>query len=159
MTSGASSTTAASASSIGTTQVSCTETEVIETLVTSNLIQTRPTDLSNKQDLISKGLSFNSNSPSIEIDLPKRGAIVRDVKLPSKNIAEIEIIFVIESGLKTSPIRGSPTGLPSEKFPTEKVRDIIINIIRTTDGNAPEDVTLSVIVCGEDLPSTTTTGE
>jgi len=132
---------------------------LVEILVTSNLIQIRPVDLSNKQDLITKGLDFNRNVSSIEIDLPQRGAIVRDMKLSSKNIAEIEVIFVIESGLKTSPIRGSPSALPNEKFPTEKVRDITINILKTNDTGLPQDVTLSVIVCGEDLPSTTTASE
>jgi len=139
--------------------VTCTEIELVETLVTSNLIQIRPVDLSNKQDLITKGLDFSSNVSSLELDLPKPGAIVRDVKLSSKNIAEIEVIFVIESGRKTSPIRGSPSALPNDKFPTEKVRDITINILKTNDNGLPQDVTLSVIVCGEDLPTTTTAGE
>jgi hypothetical protein len=148
-----------SASSTGTTPMTCTETELVETLIALNLIQTRPVDLPNKRDLIGKGLDFNNSSPSFEIDLPKRGAIVRDIKLPSKNVAEIEVIFITESGRKTTPISGAPTALPTENFPTEKVLDIIINIIRTTDGNLPQDVQLSVIVCGEDLPSTTSGGK
>ncbi len=139
--------------------MTCTETELVETLVRSNLIQIRPIDLPNKQDLITKGLNFNSNFPSIEIDLPKRGAIVRDIKLLSNSIVEIEVIFVIESGLKTSPIRGSPIALPNDEFPTEKILDITINIIKTTNDDLPENVTLSVIVCGEDLPSTPTASE
>jgi hypothetical protein len=155
VTSGISSST--STSSISTTQVTCTETEAIKTLVRSNLIQIRPIDLPNKKDLIKKGLDFTRNFASIDIDLPKRGAIVRNIKLLSKNVAEIEVIFVIESGFKTSPIRGSPIALPNDKFPTEKIRDIIINIIKTNDDDFPQDVTLSVIVCGEDLPSTTKT--
>ena len=147
----------ASTTTTTTTTVSCTETELIETLVASNLIQIRPTEPSNIQDLISKGVDFNSNSPSIEIDLPKRGAVVRDVKLHSKNIAEIEVIFVIESGVKLPAIRGSPTVLPYEQFPTEKVREILINVLKTTDNASPQDVTLCVIVCGEDIPTTTST--
>lgn len=139
--------------------MTCTETELVETLVSSNLIQIRPVGLLNTQDLITKGLDFNKNNSSIEIDLPKRGAIVRDIKLPSKNVEEIEVIFVVESGAKTSPVRGSPTALPTSEFPGEKVLDIIINILKTTDDELPQGVTLSVIVCGEDLPSSTTGGE
>lgn len=138
-----------------TTTASCTETEVIDILVASKLITIRPGDSSNIQDLISKGVDFKSKSPSIEIDLPNRGAIVRDVKIHSKNVAEIEVVFIVESGNKLPAIRGAPTALPTGQFPTEKVLDIIINIIKTTDNDAPQDVTLCVIVCGEDLSSTT----
>jgi hypothetical protein len=123
------------------------------------LIQTRPTDLTNKQDLQTTGVDFSSNSPSFEINLPSTGAIVRNVKLSSKNIAEIEVIFVTASGLTTSPIQGSPIDFPTVNFPTEKVHNITINIIKTTDGGVPQSVTLSIIVCGEDLATTTTTGE
>ena len=108
--------------------------------------------------MISKGLDFLNNTPSIEIDLPNRGAVVRDVKISSKNVDEVEVTFVTESGVQTPPIRGSPTDLSKDQFPTEKVRDIIITILNTTDNAAPEDVVLSIIVCGEDLPATTVTG-
>jgi len=147
------------ASSIGTTPVTCTEIELIGTLIASNLVQTRPTDLPNKQNLQTTGVDFTSNSPSFEIDLPSTGAIVRNVKLSSKNVAEIEVIFVTASGLTTSPIRGSPVNFPTDNFPTEKVRNITVNIINTTDASFPQSVTLSIIVCGEDLTTTTTTGE
>ena len=152
-------TTTVSTSTLKTTPMTCTEAEVIEILVTSNLIQIRPDNLNNKEDLISKGLDFNTSTPTFEIDLPKRGAIVRDVQLHSKNIDEVEVVFVVESGRLTAPIRGSPSALPKDEFPTEKVRDITINILSTTDHSSPQDVTLSVIVCGEDLPTVTTAGE
>ena len=91
------------------------------------------------------------------IDIPKGGAIVRDIKVPSSNIAEIEVIFKTESGVQTAPIRGAPTSLPKDKFPTDKVSEIVIKVIKTTDDKAPEDVTLSIIACAEGVTTGTTT--
>ena len=132
--------------------------EYIDTLVSTDSIKTTPKDISDKEDLIKNGVDFTDKTPTFVIDVPKGGAIVRDIKLSSTNIDEIEVTFTTRSGQETTPIRGSPTLLPTDKFPTEKVVEIIIKVIKTTDNQSPKDVTLSVIACAEGTVTTTTTG-
>jgi hypothetical protein len=136
----------------------CNEMEYVNTLIATSAVRTTPTDVPNKGDFITKGVDFTDNTPTIFIDITNGGAIVRDVELPSTNIVQVEIIFTTESGRKTSPIRGAPTSLPTNEFPTEKVVEIIINVIETSDGSAPKDVTLSVVACAESTTSVTSTG-
>lgn len=140
-----------------TTPKFCDEMEYINSLVATNSVRTKPVDLSNKEDLISKSVDFTNQQLTIIIDLPHGGAVVRDVKLPSSNVAQIEVTFTTVSNRTTSPIRGAPTSLPTNAFPTEKVTEIVVSIIKTSDGNAPQDVTLSVIACAEGSIITTTT--
>ena len=131
--------------------------EYINTLVATNSVRTTPKDIPNKDDLIKKGVDFTDNKPTFVIDIPTGGAIVRNVKVPSSNIEEIEVIFTTESGRELAPIRGAPTSLPTDKFPAEKVSEIIVKVIKTTDGKAPQDVTLSVIACAEGVTTGRTT--
>lgn len=128
--------------------------EYIDTLITTNSVKTLPTDISNKPDLISKGVNFTDKNPTIQIDIPNGGAIVRDIDLTANNVAQIEVTFINAQGSQIGPIEGGPTSLPTSRFPAEKVTNIIINIIKTTDGDAPEDVTLSVVACAEGKTTT-----
>jgi hypothetical protein len=141
-----------------TTGKYCDEMEFIDSLIATDSIETQPKDISDKEDLIKKGVDFTDNKPSFVIDLPNGGAIVRDIQVPSKNVAEIEVTFTTTSGQETTPIRGSPTSLPTDKFPTEKVVEIVVKVTKTTDDESPKDVTLSVIACAEGTVTTTTTG-
>ena len=127
-----------------TTGKYCDEMEYIDTLIATDSVKTTPKDIPNKGDLITKGVDFTDNKPSFIIDLPKGGAIVRDIQLPSKNVQEIEVTFTTKSGKVTTPIRGSPTSLPTDKFPTEKVVKIVIQVTKTNNYQSPTDVTLSV---------------
>ena len=133
--------------------------EYIDSLIATDSVKTTPKDIPNKEDLIKKGVDFTDNKPSFVIEVPNGGAIVRDVQVPSKNVAEIEVIFTTKSGQETAPIRGSPTSLPTDKFPTEKVVEIIIKVTKTNDYQSPQDVTLSVIACAEGRVTTTPTGK
>ena len=128
--------------------------EYINTLVEAGSVSTTPKDIPKKGDLISKGVDFTDNKPSFVIDVPNKGAIVRNVKVPSSNVAEIEVVFTKKSGGEPVRVRGAPTSLPTDKFPKGKVTKIVVNVIKTTDDKAPQDVTLSVIACAE--ASTTT---
>ena len=128
--------------------------EYIVSLIATNSVKTLPNDISNKSDLISKGVDFTDKNPTIKIDIPNDGAIVRDIDLTSNNVAQIEVIFIDAQDRQTSPIQGGPTSLPTSQFPKEKVTNIIINILKTTDDNAPEDVTLSVVACAEGKTTT-----
>ena len=130
--------------------------EYINTLIATNSVRTTPKDIPNKDDLIKKGVDFTDKNPTFVIDIPKGGAIVRDVKVPSDNIAEIEVTFKPESGGKVVKVTGAPTSLPKDNFPTDKVSEIIIKVIKTTDGQAPKDVTLSIIACAEGVTTGTT---
>ena len=142
-----------------TTGKYCDEMEYIDTLIATDSVKTTPKDIPNKGDLITKGVDFTDNKPSFILDLPKGGAIVRDIQLPSKNVQEIEVTFTTKSGKVTTPIRGSPTSLPTDKFPTEKVVEIVIQVTKTNNYQAPTDVTLSVIACAEGTVTTTPTGK
>jgi hypothetical protein len=133
--------------------------EYINTLIATDSVETQPDDIKNKKDLITKGVDFSSTKPSFVIDVPNGGAIVRDIVVFSSNIDEIEVVFTTESDRESSPIRGAPTSLPTKEFPTEKVIEIVIKVKKTTDGNAPKDVTLSVIACAEGTTTTRSTGK
>ena len=137
-----------------TTQKFCDEMEYIDTLLAINSVKILPTDISNKPDLISKGVNFTDKNPTIQIDIPNGGATVRDIDLTASNVAQIGVTFIDAQGRQTGPIEGGPTSLPTSQFPAEKVTNIIINIIKTTDGDAPEDVTLSVVACAEGKTTT-----
>ncbi len=141
-----------------TTGKYCDEMEYINTLIDTNSVKTLPKDISDKQDLIANGVDFTDKKPSFVINVPKGGAIVRDIQLSSTNVAEIEVTFITKSGVETTPIQGAPTSLPTNKFPAEKVVEIVIKITKTTDNDSPKDVTLSVIACAEGTVSTTPTG-
>ena len=136
----------------------CDEMEYINALIETNSVKTTPTDITDKEDLIKKGVDFTDKKPSFIIDVPNGGAIVRDIELPSSNVAEIEVTFTTASGSKTTPIQGAPTSFPTDKFPTEKVVEIVITVTKTTDNKPPKDVTLSVIACAEGTVTTTPTG-
>ena len=130
--------------------------EYINTLVATNSVRTTPKDIPNKDDLIKKGVDFTDKNPTFVIDVPKGGAIIRDIKVPSSNIAQIEVTFTSESGDKVVKVTGAPTSLPKDEFPADKVGAIVIKVIKTTDGKAPEDVTLSIIACAEGVTTGTT---
>ncbi len=141
-----------------TTGISCDEIEYINNLIATDSVKTQPDDITNKQDLITNGVDFTSEKPSFIINVPNGGAIVRDIKIFSSNVAKIEVVFTTESGSQSSPIQGAPTSLPTNNFPTEKVTEIVIKVKETTDSNAPKDVTLSVIICAEGTTTTAGTG-
>jgi hypothetical protein len=132
--------------------------EYINTLIATDSVKTTPNNIPNKEDLITKGVDFTDNKPSFIIQVPKEGAIVRDIQVPSTNIAEIEVVFTTKSGHQTTPIKGAPTSLPNDEFPTEKVVKIVVTITKTSDNKPPKDVTLSVIACAEGTVTTTPTG-
>ncbi|CAF1077448.1 unnamed protein product [Adineta steineri] len=141
-----------------TTVKICEEIEFISDLIAINAITTTPADLSNKEDLIRKGVNFTEKHPIFVINIPKGGARIRDLKVFSSNVKLIEIIFTTESGHRLSPITTGPTTAPKKEFPTENVEEIIINILETTDDSSPQKVTLSIITCGGH-GATTTGGE
>jgi hypothetical protein len=133
--------------------------EYIDSLIATDSVKTTPKDIPNKEDLIKKGVDFTDNQPSFVIDVPNGGAIVRDIQVPSKNVQEIEVTFTTRSGQETTPIRGSPTSLPTDKFPTEKVVEIVVKVTKTNDYQPPKDVTLSIIACAEGTVTTTSIGK
>ena len=137
-----------------TTVKYCDEMEYIDTLVSTNSVKILPNDITNKRDLISKGVDFTDKNPSIQIDLPNDGAVVRDIDVTSNNVAQIEVTLITQQGRKVGPIEGGPTSLPTSQFPTEKVVNIIVKIVKTTDNDAPGGVTLSVIACAEGKSTT-----
>jgi hypothetical protein len=141
-----------------TTGTYCDEMEYINTLIATDSVKTQPDDITDKQDLITKGVDFTSTKPSFVINVPNGGAIVRDIVVFSSNVDEIEVVFTTESGRGSSPIRGAPTSLPTKEFPTEKVTEIVIKVKKTTDNNAPKDVTLSVIACAEGVTTAVSAG-
>src|SRR5690349_9198020 len=80
-----------SSASPGTTTIKfCDEMEYINTLIATNSVQTKPTNIPNKEDLITNGVDFSDKQPIFLINIPKNGAIVRDVNIFSSNVAEIE---------------------------------------------------------------------
>jgi hypothetical protein len=142
-----------------TTMTFCQEMEYINTLIETDSVRSTPTDVLNKQDFITKGVDFTDEKPTIIIVIPSGGAVVRDVKVPSTNVIEIQVIFITVSGRETAAVLGSPTSLPTNEFPTQKVREIIIKVIKTSNDSAPQDVTLSVIACAEGTTSGASEGK
>ena len=155
--------------SVGTTQATtegtrttgkyCDEMEYIQTLIDTDSVKTSPIDIPNKRDLVKEGVDFTDLTPSFIIDVPKGGAIIRDLDLTSSNVAEITVTFTTESGEKVGPMRGAPTALPREEFPKDKVDEIVIKVTKTTDYRAPQDVILSVTACAEGTTTTTAAGK
>jgi hypothetical protein len=143
----------------GTTGQSCQEMEYINTLIATNAVRLTPTDLPNKGDLVREGVDFTDNKPTIIIDIPNNGAIVRDVTLPSTNVVEVELTFKTVSGSQTAPVRGAPTSLPTSAFPTEQVTQVTVQVTKTTDDKAPQAVTLSVVACAEGTTPGSSTGK
>ena len=149
--------TTSAALSTATTAKFCDEMEYINTLIATNSVQVQP-DVQNKQDLITKGIDFTYDKPSFVINILPNGAIVRDINLFSSNVAQIGVTFTAVSGRETYPVMGAPTSLPAKAFPTEKVSQIYITVIRTNDRQPPQDVTLSVTACAEATATTTSPG-
>ena len=141
-----------------TTPKFCDEMEYIQTLIDTDSVKTSPTDIPKKRDLINKGVDFTDRNPSFIIDIPKGGAIIRDLDVNSPNVEEVTVTFTTEDGKKVGPVRGAPASLPTEQFPKDKVTELVIKVTKTTDDRAPQDVTLSVIACAEGVTTTTTTG-
>jgi hypothetical protein len=136
----------------------CHTKEYIDTLIATGSVEITPNDLSNKEDLITKGADCIDKKPSFLISIPK-GALVRDMKINSYNLVQVEVIFTLVSGHETVPISGSPTSLPTNKFPEQRVNDIVIKVIETTDDEAPKGVTLSVTICAEGMTTATSAGK
>ncbi|CAF4193350.1 unnamed protein product, partial [Rotaria sp. Silwood2] len=127
----------------------CEVKEYINHLIATNSVRTMPTDFLNKHDLISRGVDFPDEQSVIIIDIPQGGTVVRNVKLLSSNVAQVEVRFATKSGSEITSLRGAPTSLPADMFPTEKVSKIVIKVTKTSDNYSPHDVTLSIIVCEE----------
>lgn len=141
-----------------TTPKFCDEMQFINTIVNTNSLKTLPKDIVNKQDIITTGVDFIATKPSILITVPNNGAIIRDIDVFSSNVAEIEVVFVTQSGNQLAPIKGVPTELATDEFPTEKVREITVTLTKTKDAQSPQDVTMSVIACAEATTATVRPG-
>ncbi|CAF3098835.1 unnamed protein product, partial [Rotaria sp. Silwood2] len=141
-----------------TTTFQCNHMEYIDKLIASNSVSIVSENIANKEDLINRGVDFVELNPIIVIDIPKNGAIVRDVKVTSTNGAAIVVTLTTVEGETLSPIRGNPTSLPNDKFPTELVAKIVIEILETTDNHSPKQVTLSVVACAPGVTVGTTEG-
>ena len=131
--------------------------EYIDTLISKNAIEITPKDIPNKQDFIKKGVDFKSKKPIVIVNIPKGGAIIRDIKIRSKNIKMIEIVFTSKYGRESKPIRSAPESVPTDRFPRGKVSRIVIRVVETVNEERPKDVTLSVKACAEGVSSTRTT--
>ena len=131
--------------------------EYINTLVATDSVRATPKDIPNKGDLISKGVDFTDTNPTLVIELPKEGIIIRNVELDTCNVEEIEVVFTTQYGDEKVVVRGAPTLLPKEQFPLGKVTEIVVKVTKTSDGEAPADVTLSVIACAEGSTTSGTT--
>jgi hypothetical protein len=127
---------------------------LIETLVAANLIEITP-QVTVMENLFGSGIDFTENGPVFVIKLPNGGVVVRDVQVPSANVAEVEVTFIVASHGSPKVIRGSPTSLPTNEFPLEEVESITIKVVKTSDDQYPRRVKLSVIVCSK-TPSTST---
>jgi hypothetical protein len=134
----------------------CTEVELIQTLVSAQLIQITP-NVSNIEDVISVGIDFSDLGAQFDIELLDDGAVVHDLKLPSLNVVQVEVVFILVSGGSSAPILGAPTSLPKNEFPADKVRKISVKVLATSDGQFPKGVRLSVIVCSESSSTVTKT--
>jgi hypothetical protein len=139
-----------------TTMFQCDHMEYIDKLIASNSVSIVSENIANKEDLIKTGVDFVEQNPIIVIDIPKNGAIVRDVKVTSTNVARIVVTLTTVEGETLSPIRGNPTHLPKNEFPTEHVAKIVIEIVETTDNESPKEVTLSVVACAPGVTVGTT---
>ncbi|CAF4405539.1 unnamed protein product, partial [Adineta steineri] len=59
----------------------CDEMEYIDTLITSNSIQTKPTQVSNIKDFHTQGCDFTDKKPTIVLKFPASSATVQNVKV------------------------------------------------------------------------------
>ncbi|CAF3459540.1 unnamed protein product [Rotaria sp. Silwood1] len=80
--------------------------------------------------------------------MPSEGVVVHDVKVPSNNVEEIMVSFTTVSGDHIPPVRGKPTALPTDHFPSVKTVQLVIAFMRTTDHKSPNHVTISIVACG-----------
>ncbi len=149
--------TTTSSSRASTTPLICKEKEYIDALVFANAIRIRPNTDVNTQDLITKGLDIADEKSTFKIDLPEGGLLLRDVKLSSLNIEKVEMILMPESGTDSTTIQGVPTSLPVNEFPSERIGEIIIKVLQTSDNNSLKQVKLSIIACEEATTTTTST--
>jgi hypothetical protein len=133
--------------------------EYIGTLITSNAVSVVSEQINDVQDFVTKGVKFVDKTAIIVINVPTPGAIVRDVKVPSQNVAQISVTLTTDKGVTLTPITGKPTDLPKNQFPTEKVTKIVIEILQTTDNQSPKGVTLSVVACAPGITTGTTQGK
>ena len=133
--------------------------EYIDMLIATNSVTTKPDNITNKADFINNGVDFLYNNPTVTIDIPSGGAVVHNVKVPSSNVEDIMVTFTTKSGVDTQPVRGSPTALPTDHFPTENVVQIEIVFLQTTDNQPPKNVTLSVDACGPPTTAGITEGK
>ena len=133
--------------------------EYIGTLLDSNAVEVVTEEINDVNDFLKKGVNFVDQTPVIVINVPSKGAIVRDVKVPSENVAQISVTLTTDKGVTLAPITGKPTSLPKQKFPTDKVKKIVIEILATTDNESPKGVTLSVVACAPGITTATTKGK
>ncbi|CAF1401808.1 unnamed protein product [Rotaria sordida] len=132
-----------------TTEEFCQHMEYIDRLIESNSVTTKPDEIPNKTDFIKNGANFVNTNPMVIMNMPSEGAVVRNAKVQSDNVDDIMVIFTSKSGGYVSPIRGNPTALSTDDFPKEKIVQLVIVFLGTTDDKSPKDVTLSVVTCAE----------
>ncbi|CAF4056386.1 unnamed protein product, partial [Rotaria sp. Silwood1] len=108
-----------------TTKEFCEHMEYIDTLIASNSVTTKPEDIPNKEDFIKNGVNFVDTNPIVVIDMPSEGVVVHDVKVPSNNVEEIMVSFTTVSGDHIPPVRGKPTALPTDQFPSVKTVQLV----------------------------------
>ncbi|CAF0880352.1 unnamed protein product [Rotaria sordida] len=135
--------------SLITTEEFCQHMEYINRLIESNSVTTKPDEIPNKTDFIKNGVNFVNTNPMVIMNMPSEGAVVRGVKVQSDNADDIMVIFTSKSGGYVSPIRGKPTALSTDDFPKEKIVQLVIVFLGTTDDKSPKNVTLSVVTCAE----------
>lgn len=130
-----------------TTNELCTVMEYIDSLIAVNAVATKPEIVVTKTDFISKGVDFTVRNPSVEIDIPLPGAIVRDLKIFSLNVEEISVVFITNTGYITTPVYGYPTRLSTNQFPSQKVMKVVIDFVKVYGSEPPKGVTISLIAC------------
>ncbi|CAF4197655.1 unnamed protein product, partial [Rotaria magnacalcarata] len=140
------------------TQEYCVYMEYIDSLIATGSVKSISEHIPNIADLMSNGVDFTDKNAVIVIDIPNDGMIIRDVKLPSNNIAEIMLTFTSVIGVALIPLRGNPTALPSHSFPNDKISNMVIQILETIDNNPPTAVTLSIVACAPGITKSKTQG-
>ena len=131
-----------------TKEMFCDEMEYLPHLLATNSVRAEPEDIANKDDLIVHGVEFTTPNTILVIEIPDPdGVVVRDITIHSANVKTVVVIFTTATGEVTIPIRASPSAMPTEKFPKEKVVRIVVRCVSTTDNYPPSQVTLSVKIC------------
>jgi hypothetical protein len=133
--------------------------EYIDTLVEINAVSSISESVKDIGDLSKKGVDFTVANPILVVDIPKEGAVVRDVKVPSSNVGEIKVTLTTVDGVTLPPIQGEAMNLPRSGFTTDKVSQIVVQILTTTDGDTPKAVRLSVVACAPGITPATSEGE